>query len=257
MYHVVSSITNDWTMHIDVINQFPPSICSHGSIIESQILWRNLYWLEYECLFILFMRFSRQEYWSDLPFSSPGLNWTELNWWMSLGHWLCWDYSQTIWSIPDCRRTSQKTFLILSTWQTHPWVRVCLFLRSWRSQWNHWRRGAFVVNEGQHPKEGGEKGFSLVQFSCSVMSDSLWPHGLHARLPCPSPTSTAYSNSCPSSWWCHPAISSSVGLFSLCLRSCPASGSFLMSPFFTSGGQSIGVSASASSFQWVFRTNFL
>ena len=56
-------------------------------------------------------------------------DWTELSWWMSLGHWLCWDYSQTIWSSPDCRRTSQKMFLILSTWQTHPWVRVCLLLR--------------------------------------------------------------------------------------------------------------------------------
>ena len=77
------------------------------------------------------------------------------------------------------------------------------------------------------------------------MSDSLQSHGLwHARLPCQSPTSTAYSNSCPSTWWCHPTISSSVVPFS-CLQSFPASGSFQMSQFFTSGGQSIGVSASA------------
>ena len=86
-----------------------------------------------------------------------------------------------------------------------------------------------------------------VQFSRSVMSDSLQPHGLqHARLPCPSPTPVAYSNSCPSSWWCHSTISSSVVPFSSCLQSFPASGSFPVSQFFTSGGQSIGVSALAS-----------
>ena len=86
-----------------------------------------------------------------------------------------------------------------------------------------------------------------VQFSCSVVSDSLWPRGRqHARLPCPSPTPGACSNSCPLSWWCHPTISSSVALFSSCLQSFPASGSFPMSQFFASGGQSIGVSASAS-----------
>ena len=79
------------------------------------------------------------------------------------------------------------------------------------------------------------------------MSDSLWPHGLQrARLPCPSPTPGAYSNSCPSSRWCHPTISSSVVLFSSCLQSFPASGSFQMSQSFASGGQSIGASASAS-----------
>ena len=88
---------------------------------------------------------------------------------------------------------------------------------------------------------------SVSQFSCSVMSDSLRPHGLqHTRPPCPSPTPRAYSNSCPSCWWCHPTISSSILPFSSCLQSFPASGSFSMSHFFTSGGQSIGVSASAS-----------
>ena len=79
------------------------------------------------------------------------------------------------------------------------------------------------------------------------MSYSLWPHGLQrARLPCPSPTPGACLNSCPLSSWCHPTISSSVVPFSFCLQSFPASGSFQMSQFFTSGGQSIGVSASAS-----------
>ena len=88
---------------------------------------------------------------------------------------------------------------------------------------------------------------SSVQFSCSVMSGSLWPHGLqHARPPCPLATPRSYSNSCPLSWWCHTAISSSVIPFSSCLQSFPASGSFPVSRFFASGGQSIGVSASAS-----------
>ena len=86
-----------------------------------------------------------------------------------------------------------------------------------------------------------------VQFSRSVVSDSLWPHGLqHTRPPCPSPTPRAYSNSCSLSRWCHPTISSSVVPFSSLLQSLPASGSFQMSQFFTSGGQSIRVSASAS-----------
>ena len=86
-----------------------------------------------------------------------------------------------------------------------------------------------------------------VQFNCSVVSDSLWSHGLqHARLPCLSPTPRVCSNSGPSSWWCHPPISSSVVPFSSCLQSFPASGSFQMNQLFSSCGQSIGVSASAS-----------
>ena len=86
-----------------------------------------------------------------------------------------------------------------------------------------------------------------VQFSRSVVSDSLRPHGLqHTRLPCPSPTSGAYSNSCPLLQWSHPTISSSVIPFSSRIESFPASGSFPMSRFFASGGHSIGVSASAS-----------
>ena len=89
--------------------------------------------------------------------------------------------------------------------------------------------------------------FSSVQFSHSVMSDSLWPHeSQHARPPCPSPTPGVYSNSCPSSQWCHPAISSSVVPFSSCPQSLPASGYFPMSQLFAWGGQSIEVSASAS-----------
>ena len=79
------------------------------------------------------------------------------------------------------------------------------------------------------------------------MSESLWSHGLqHARPPCPTPTPRVYPNSCPLSWWCHPTSSSSVIPFSSCPQSFPASGSFQISRFFTSGGQSIGASASAS-----------
>ena len=85
-----------------------------------------------------------------------------------------------------------------------------------------------------------------VQFSCSVISDSLQPYGLqHATLPSPSPTPGACSNSCPLSQWCHPTISSSVIPF-FCLQYFPASGSFPMSQFFASGSRSIGASASAS-----------
>ena len=91
------------------------------------------------------------------------------------------------------------------------------------------------------------KVISSDQFSHSVMSNSLRPLGFqHDRLPCPSPTSRVYPNSCPLSRWCHPAISSSVIPFSSHLQSFPASGSFPISQFFASGGQSTGVSASAS-----------
>ena len=88
---------------------------------------------------------------------------------------------------------------------------------------------------------------SSVQFSHSVVSKSLWlDEPQHSRPPCPSPTPGVYPNSCPLSWWCHPAISSSVIPFSSCPQSFPASGSFPMSQLFASGGQSIGVSASTS-----------
>ena len=86
-----------------------------------------------------------------------------------------------------------------------------------------------------------------VQFSRSVVSDSLWPHEpQHTRPPCPSPTPRVQPNPCPSSRWCHPTISSSVIPFSSCFQSFPASRSFQMSQLFTSGGQSIGVSALTS-----------
>ena len=111
--------------------------------------------------------------------------------------------------------------------------------KDWLIQLGH--KPTFVINQLQSGWH------TSVQFSRSVMSDSLWPHGLqHVRLPYPSPTHEACSNSCPTSQWWHPTISSSVIPFSSYLQSCLASGSFSRSQFFASGGQSIGVSASAS-----------
>ena len=102
----------------------------------------------------------------------------------------------------------------------------------------------WLGTEKNHPQRIPEICFF---FSHSVVSDSLWPHGLqHTRLPYPSPSPGACSNSCPLSRWCHPTISSSVVPFSSCLQSFPASGSFPVSQFFTSGGQSIRTWASAS-----------
>ena len=98
--------------------------------------------------------------------------------------------------------------------------------------------------------------FSSLQFSCSVVSDSLWPHEpQHSRPPCPSPTPRVHPNPCASSRWCHPTISSSVDPFS-CLQSFPASGSFPTSQLFSSGGQSIGVSMFTNIHYQLFIINF-
>ena len=133
--------------------------------------------------------FSRQEYWSGLPFSPPD------------------DLSDLRWICFSCISCTGRWFF--TSW-------VAQELRS-------------------------------VQFSHSVVSDSLQPHGLqHTRPPCRSPTPWVYSNSCPLSQWCHPTISSSVVCFSSHVQSFPASGSFPMSQPLASGGQNIGVSASTS-----------
>ena len=140
--------------------------------------------------------------------------------------------------------------------------------KDWRRQLSDFPGGPVVKTACFHCRGCGQKVFFLsgggeavaihkellsiykvssVHFSSSVVSDCLQPHGLqHIRLPCPSPTPGAYSNSCPSSWWCHPTISSSVIPLSSCLQYFPASRSFLEGKFFKSGGQSIGISASAS-----------
>ena len=120
---------------------------------------------------------------------------------------------------------------------------MSLWVLLWRTLWNDKTPMGSVPGKGVvEPAHS-----SLLLFSCSVLSESLWFHGLqHTRLPCPSPSPGACLNSSPLSGWCHPTISSSVIPFSFCLQSFPASQSFPMSQFFASGGQSIGVSVSAS-----------
>ena len=136
--------------------------------------------------------------------------------------------------------------------------------------WHHWHNGhefekALGVGDGQAGWQAAVHGVTkswtwlsawtelnwtrstVYQYSRSVESNCLWPHRLqYTRLPCPSPTPGAYSNACPSSWWCQPTIYFSVIPVSSGLQSFPASGSFQMSQFFTSGGQRTGVSASPS-----------
>ena len=107
------------------------------------------------------------------------------------------------------------------------------------------KRSPMSKGKGEAPARPTHQG--SVQFSRSVMSNSLWPHeSQHARPPCPSATPGVYSDSCPLSRWCHPDISSSVVPFSSCPQTLPASESFPMSQLFTWGGQSIEVSALAS-----------
>ena len=121
--------------------------------------------------------------------------------------------------------------------------------RNWRVPWWKWKESekAGLKLNIQKTKIMASGPISSVQFIRSVVSDSLQPHELqHARLPCPSPTPGVHSDSCPSSQWCHPAISSSVVPFSSYPQSLPASESFPMSQLFAWGGQSTGVSASAS-----------
>ena len=134
--------------------------------------------------------------------------------------------------------TQGKTCIsCIGRWILYHWV-------TWVDSYNLcFLKGQFNIYHSQF--------YNFFQFR-SITQSSLtlcWPNGLqHTRPPCPSSTPRVYSNSCPLSWWCHPTISFSVIPFSSCLQSFPASGSFPMSQFFTSGGQSIRVSASASVF---------
>ena len=132
------------------------------------------------------------------------------------------------------------------------WLSLHIFLYSLPS-WALWLYlklllcQRFIPLKGQAFLTRCSKVSGSAQFSRSVVSDSLWPHeSQHARPPCPSPTSRVHSNSCPSSWWCHPAILSSVVPFSSCPQSLPASESFPMSQLFAWGGQRTGVSPLAS-----------
>ena len=146
--------------------------------------------------------------------------------------------------LPWCSPTTRPTYF-WPTWPKGPqrgrWAwffltKLHFFACSWIPHY---------LNKGGDIR--GKETKSSVQFSCSVVSNSLRPHGLqHTRLPCPSPTPGVCTNSCPSSRWCHSTISSSVVPFSSRLQSFPASESFQMSLFFAPGGQSIGVSASTT-----------
>ena len=144
------------------------------------------------------------------------------------------------------RRSSKRVIAIFHESLSEMWI--------WgKKSWNSLRKNFPDIGynlgrvEWMNRRERKISVQSISQFSRSVVSDSLRPHGLqHTRLPCPSTTPGAYTNSCSSSWWCHPTISSSVIPFSSRLQSFPASGSFQMSQLFASGGQSIGVSASTS-----------
>ena len=168
---------------------------------------------------------------------SEGLDWWILTWW-SLTSAEKEDISGNLWCIPQVLNSHFFTanFILLHlVFITH--VEYTLFKQ--------------ILKISFCPKKEKRMGeicyLSSVQFSCSVIFNSLWPPGLqHARLPCQSSTPSAYSNSCPASWWCHPTISSSGIPFSSHLQSFPASGSFQVSLFLASGGRSIGVSASAS-----------
>ena len=155
------------------------------------------------------MGFSRQEYWSGVPLPSPK---DKLE-------------KQIYYSVKLKRQIMQ-----------------CI-----SKTWTNYNPGIQNSNSTPHLVKGYSVQFSSVHFSCSVLSDSLRPHGRqHPGLPCSSPTPGACSNSCPASQWCHPTISSSVIPSSSCLQSFSASGSLPMSQSFASGGQSIGVSTSTS-----------
>ena len=152
-------------------------------------------------------------------------------------------------TFPSPRKMTSNPFLLIPIHLGQPLVwfvlsRHCLFLTfhiEWRTDW------VCVCVWSRLACGSWDSVMLSVQLSCSVVSPSLQPYGLqHARPPCPSSVPTACSNSCPLSRWCYPTIPSSVVPFPSCLQSCPASGSFLANQFFTSGGQSTGVSASAS-----------
>ena len=130
----------------------------------------------------------------------------------------------------------------------HSWETFILVSRKGKMESTERLSKEQVISNGDmYLKLTKQSPISSVQFSRSVVSYSLWPHGLqHARLSWPSPSPGVCWNSRPMSWWCHPTVSSSVVPFSSCPQSFPASGFFQMSQFFTSGGQSIGASTSAS-----------
>ena len=160
-----------------------------------------------------------------------------------------------VWQQIDVKESCERVRLIsLKQWQPHnqhPSTTAPQKPASW-----------YLAVQTQVTSSTGTSSFlnkSLFLFLCKVLPDSLWPHGLqHASLPCPSPTPGACSNSCPLSQWCYLIISSSAALFSFCPQPFPASRSFPMSQFFTSGGHRVlSLQLQNQSFQWIFRVYFL
>ena len=145
------------------------------------------------------------------------------------------------------RKKQLSTFSTKEWWSTIRTEKCTLYFSVWRLLfWTEQLTSKVFRNQNLCYRQIRQL-FSSVQFSSSVVSDSLWTHeSPHSRPPCSSPTPGVYSNSCPSNQWCHPTISSSVIPVSSCPQSLPASGSFPMSQLLTWGRQSIGVSASAS-----------
>ena len=212
------------------------------------------------CQTLLSTEFPRQEYWNGLPFPSPGdlpdpgiksgspaLQADAL-------------LSEPPGKIPPASKPLPRDVAYRRTISPSPGSKLSPISLSFhlspvprntpRYNKKKKKKEKIALHRSTLPKAGEtqiQKITSVSSCSYSVMSNSLWPHGLqHTRLPCPLPTPGACSNSCPLSRWCHSTISSSVVPFSSCLQSFPASGSFLVSQFFISGDQSIGVSASAS-----------
>ena len=160
------------------------------------------------------------------------LNWTEL-----------WIFCLLFDTVVELFHSTNERLMINSMPKLKYWKMVCLFFRAidkvkWGNPWD-WRK----LDESHQSKRNFHR-HSVPSLSHVRLFATLWTTA-HARPPCPSPTPGVHSNSCPLSWWCHPAISSSVIPFS-CPQSLPASESFPMSQLFASGGKNIGVSASAS-----------
>ena len=188
----------------------------------------------------LSLGFSRQEHWSGLPFPSP----IHAHMWSCFSHvWLCATPETATHQAPLSTGFSRQEYS-----SGLPFPSPIQHIDKYKSQEifiPEWMLGIWPIY-GKTVKNYYQYNHNSVQFICSAVSDSLRPHEMqHTKPPWPSPTPWIYSNSCPSSQWCHPTISSSAFLFSR-PQSFPASGAFPMSRFFTSGGQSTGVSASVS-----------
>ena len=236
-----------WMVWYNLVDSQPTMILEEVSVKTSiksfQLVQSDItLCYERESESLLVMSYSLQPCGRYSPWNSPGQN-------TGAGSLSCLQGifpTQTSYpGLPHCRRIlyqlSHKGSPRILEWAAYLISRGSSQPRSWTGV--SCIAGRFCTNWARR----GKPHYVSVQFSRSVVSDSLWPHGLqHTRLPCPSPTPEACSNSCPSGQWYHPTISFSILPFSSCLQFFPASGSFPRSQFFTLGGQNTGVSALAS-----------